>query len=122
MRVTKDNINKFIEGTRMDCSNKGITNIEYIPDGIKRLYCDNNRLTELPKLPENLIDLHCGDNKLTELPKLPNSLKRLDCRNNNLPYDITIKNFKERIVGDFRITLIRDFRPVRRSQCSLQRD
>ena len=75
MRVTKSNINQFIEGSSMDCSNKGITHIEYIPDGIKRLYCYNNKLTELPKLPE--------------------SLYYLDCHNNNLPYEITIGNIKE---------------------------
>ena len=75
MRVTKSNINKFIEGSSMDCSNTGITHIEYIPDGIKRLYCYNNKLTELPKLPE--------------------SLYYLDCKHNNLPYEITIGNIKE---------------------------
>ena len=95
MLVTKENINEFIEGSSMDCPDMDITHIEYIPDGITGLYCWNNKLTELPKLPESLTDLYCSDNKLTELPILPNSLKRLDCRNNNLPYDITIKNFKE---------------------------
>ena len=95
MRVTKENINKFIEGSSMDCSNKGITHIEYIPDGIKRLYCYNNKLTELPKLPDGLIRLYCGVNKLTELPKLPESLTDLYCYNNNLPYEITIDNIKE---------------------------
>ena len=95
MRVTKSNINKFIEGTRINCPDMGITHLEYIPDGITHLYCDNNELTELPKLPESLTDLFCGVNKLTELPKLPNSLTYLDCGNNNLPYKITIKNFKE---------------------------
>ena len=95
MRITKENINKFIEGSSMDCSNTGITHIEYIPDGIKRLYCHSNKLTELPKLPESLTDLYCGVNKLTELPKLPNSLTYLDCGNNNLPYKVTLNNLKE---------------------------
>ena len=75
MRITKENINKFIEGSSMDCSNKGITHIEYIPDGITGLNCWNNKLTELPKLPE--------------------SLYYLDCKHNNLPYEITIGNIKE---------------------------
>ena len=96
MWITKENINEFIEGSSMDCSNKGITNIEYIPDGIKRLYCYNNKLTSLPKLPESLTYLHCRYNELTELPKLPESLTDLYCRNNNLPYEITIDNYKEK--------------------------
>ena len=95
MRVTKSNINQFIEGTRINCPDMGITHIEYIPDGITRLYCNNNKLTELPKLPESLTDLYCSDNKLTELPKLPESLEYLTCQYNNLPYEITIGNIKE---------------------------
>ena len=164
MRITKYNINEFIEGTIMNCSDKGITHIEYIPDGITDLYCYNNKLTQLltmgdsygiPKLPDSLKSLHCGgnelyslpklpdslielsclynqltelpklpnglislycnnnnitslpklpeslkrlncyDNQLTSLPKLPESLERLNCRYNNLPYEITIDNFKE---------------------------
>ena len=75
MHITKDNINEFIDGSLMDCSNKGITRLEYIPDGIRHLYCHNNELTELPKLPE--------------------SLKYLLCENNNLPYKVTIDNLKE---------------------------
>ena len=75
MVITKENINKFIEGSSMDCSNKGITHIEYIPDGITRLFCHSNRLTELPKLPESLMGLFCG--------------------NNNLPYKVTLNNLKQ---------------------------
>ena len=75
MRITKDNINEFIEGTRMNCPDIGITHIEYIPDGIKRLDCRNNKLTELPKLPESLISLYC--------------------HNNNLPYEMTFDNLKQ---------------------------
>jgi len=54
-----------------------------------------NKLTELPKLPENLLSLYCYNNQLTELPKLPESLKHLYCSFNNLPYIVTIDNFKE---------------------------
>ena len=112
MIITKDNINKFIEGTRMNCPDMGITHIEYIPDGITRLDCNNNQLTELPKLPESLTRLFCYVNNLTELPKLPDGLIHLDCENNeltslpndlkffychsnNLPYIVTIKNLKQ---------------------------
>jgi Leucine-rich repeat (LRR) protein len=115
MRITKDNINEFIKGTSVDCSNKRITHIEYIPDGITHLYfyynqltelpklpesltnlyCNNNKLTELPKLPESLTHLYCFNNQLTELPKLPESLTHLWCENNNLTYEVTIDNFKE---------------------------
>ena len=75
MHITKDNIYEFIYGTIMDCSNKGITRLEYIPDGITHLWCENNKLTSIPKLPE--------------------SLKRLSCEHNNLPYEITLDNLKE---------------------------
>ena len=95
MRITKDNINQFVKGTRMNCPDMGITRIEYIPDGITRLYCRYNRLTELPKLPESLEYLSCNNNRLTELPKLPDSLYYLTCQYNNLPYEITIDNIKE---------------------------
>ena len=95
MHITKDNIDKFIKGTRMDCSNKRITHIEYIPDGITSLWCENNQLTELPKLPNGLISLWCYNNQLTELPKLPDGLISLDCGGNQLPYIVTIENLKE---------------------------
>ena len=49
MVINKDNINQFIIGTIMDCSEKNITSIEYIPDNITHLYCDNNQLTSYPK-------------------------------------------------------------------------
>ena len=95
MRITKYNIDRFINGTTMDCSNMDITYIEYIPETITHLYCNNNQLTELPKLPDSLRYFDCNNNKLTSLPKLPDSLKRLYCDNNNLPYTITIENLKE---------------------------
>ena len=95
MHITKDNINEFIEGTTMDCSYKVITHIEYIPDGITRLYCQYNELTSLPKLPENLLSLYCDNNKLTKLPNLPHRLRYFDCSFNNLPYKVTLKNLKE---------------------------
>ena len=165
MRITKYNIDRFINGSEMNCSNMIITHIEYIPEGITHLYCqynkltellpmgdsygipklpdslkyldcydnnlyslpklsdglkylycqnneltslpklpeflihldcDNNNITSLPKLPESLERLYCFGNKLTELPKLPESLERLNCyNNNNLPYKVTINNFRE---------------------------
>ncbi len=115
MRITKENIHEFIDGTTMNCYDKEITHIEYIPDHITHLYlgsneltelpnlpdsltdlyCYNNQLTELPKLPESLTDLYCHNNNLTELPKLPDSLISLYCYNNNLPYKVTINNIKE---------------------------
>ena len=71
MWITKDNIDRFInmDRTTMDCVDRGITKIEYIPEGITHLFCDRNRLTELPKLPNSLINLCCNDNFLTSLPK-----------------------------------------------------
>jgi len=97
MWITKNNIDRFIDIDRktMDCVGRGITKIEYIPDGITHLFCDRNRLTELPKLPDSLLYLYCYNNKLTELPILPESLEYLSCRNNNLPYKVNILNLKE---------------------------
>jgi Leucine-rich repeat (LRR) protein len=95
MRITKENIHKFIDGSEMDCSGKGITHIEYIPEGITHLYFYNNKLTELPKLPESLKYLYCYSNKLTSLPRLPESLRNISSFNNNLPYKVTIDNIKE---------------------------
>ena len=97
MHITKDNINEFIDIDRktMDCVGRGITKIEYIPEGITHLFCDRNRLTELPKLPDSLLYLYCYNNKLTEMPKLPHFLKRLYCWNNYLIYEINIDNLKE---------------------------
>ena len=59
------------------------------------LHCSNNNLTELPILPDSLKYLDCSCNELTELSKIPESLEYLDCSFNNLPYEITINNFKE---------------------------
>jgi Leucine-rich repeat (LRR) protein len=104
MVITKSNINQFIEGSSMDCYNKNITHIDFIPETITHLFCcnnglkslpklpngliylncNNNRLTSLPKLPDGLISLYCNTNKLTELPKLPDGLKYLYCRYNEL--------------------------------------
>ncbi len=75
MIISKDNINKFVKGTMMDCSNRGITYIEFVPEGVSHFYCYNNKLTELPILPENLTSLHCWKN--------------------DLPYRVTLKRFKE---------------------------
>ena len=78
MRITKDNIHKFIKhDITMNCDNYGITHIDYIPDNILYLECLNNELTELPELPSKLIGLYCGVNKLTKLPNLPESLEYL---------------------------------------------
>ena len=95
MRITKYNIDRFINGSEINCSNMIITHIEFIPEGITHLYCYNNILTELPKLPESLISLNCDNNQLTKLPRLPDSLTDLYCDNNNIPYEITIDNIKE---------------------------
>ena len=95
MRITKYNINEFIYGSMMNCDNMGVTHIDYIPEGITHLYCGSNKLTSLNKLPESLTHLDCGNNELTKLPNLPESLTELYCYDNNLPYQITLKNFKE---------------------------
>ena len=65
MRITKDNINEFIKGTKLLFYNKGVTKIDYIPEGITDIECWSNQLTKLPKLPNSLIFLDCSDNKLT---------------------------------------------------------
>tara|TARA_B100001094_G_C18164900_1_gene791449 strand:- start:1126 stop:1539 length:414 start_codon:yes stop_codon:yes gene_type:complete len=121
MRITKENVDKFIntndwdDKDTMDCSRMYITHIDYIPDHIKylhcydnklislpklpdsliRLYCFCNELTSLPKLPENLLSLYCDNNQLTELPILPENLEHLNCSFNNIPYKVSLGNIKE---------------------------
>ena len=94
MHITKDNINEFIKGKTMSCSDNDITGIDYIPKEITHLFCYNNGLKSLPKLPNGLIYLNCRNNNITELPKLPEGLN-ISCQNNNLPYKVTINNIKE---------------------------
>ena len=100
MRITKDNIHKFIntndwdDKDTMDCSCMYITHIDYIPDHIKYLHCYNNNITSLPKLPDSLIRLNCQNNNITELTKLPDGLN-ISCQNNNIPYRVTINNVRE---------------------------
>ena len=57
MRITKENVNNFIKGLYMNCSNSNITHIDYIPNSIMYLYCRGNKLVEIPELPEYLIYL-----------------------------------------------------------------
>ncbi len=95
MIIDGSNIMDFIDGTKMYCSNMGITHIEFVPSYLTSIECDNNKLTSLPKLPNGLKYLYCGDNQLTSLPKLPEKLIYLDCYNNNLPYIVTINDIKE---------------------------
>tara|TARA_B100001059_G_scaffold230144_1_gene263944 strand:+ start:855 stop:1193 length:339 start_codon:yes stop_codon:yes gene_type:complete len=96
MHITKENIHDFIDGTKMYCCNLDITKIEFLPSYLISIECDNNKLTSLPKLPDSLKYLYCGDNQLTSLPKLPENLIELSCNFNNLPYEITIDNYKEK--------------------------
>lgn len=86
MIIDETNYKEFLgeDGTILVCTNKGITEIRYLPDNLEKLYCENNQLTELPKLPNSLLDLFCFNNQLTELPELPNSLKVLFCDGNQL--------------------------------------
>ena len=95
MRITKDNINQFINGITMNCNNMSITHIDYIPDNIIFLNCSYNNLIKLPDLPNRLRYLQCNNNNLTSLPKLPDLLISLICYGNNLPYEVTIENLKE---------------------------
>ena len=54
--ITKDNYQDYTneDGTILDCSNSGITEIQYLPEGLKRLECSYNQLTSLPELPKGL--------------------------------------------------------------------
>ena len=86
MIIDESNYKQFIfdDGKTIYCSNKKITEIRYLPEGLDALYCDGNDLTTLPKLPNNLVTLYCRKNKLTSLPELPDSLERLNCFGNRL--------------------------------------
>ena len=76
-------------------SNNQLTNLPKLPESLKYLDCANNQLTSLPNLPESLINLYCDNNQLTSLPNLPESLINLYCVSNNLPYEITLDNFRD---------------------------
>jgi len=75
----------------IDYSNKGLTSLPELPDGLKKLKCSGNKLTSLPNLPDTLELLYCYNNQLTSLPELPDTLEVLYCNNNQLPY----KNLEE---------------------------
>jgi len=66
MIIDKNNYKEFLRigGSALDCSNKGVTEIRYLPESLEVLYCDNNKLTSLPELPESLELLHCYNNRL----------------------------------------------------------
>ena len=61
MIIDKDNYKEFLsyDGKELDCSNKGITEIKYLPESLKELDCHYNKLTTLPQLPKSLIMLSC---------------------------------------------------------------
>lgn len=98
MIINKSNINNYIVGTTMNCSKRGITHIEYIPDGITELHCYGNQLTSLPNLPSTLKELDCHNNKITSLPILPNNLRTLFCGNNELGDNYPTDPFDEWVV------------------------
>jgi len=88
MIIDKSNYKDFliVDGNALDCPNKGVTEIRYLPESLIILYCENNNLTYLPELPKSLKGLYCHNNELTSLPELPNTLKELTCYDNRLTY------------------------------------
>ena len=84
MIINKHNVDQYIKDTRLICSNKSITSIEYIPEGIHMIQCSHNKLTKLPNLPNSLMHLQCSHNKLTHLPDLPDGLMVIGCAYNQL--------------------------------------
>jgi Leucine-rich repeat (LRR) protein len=86
MIIDENNYKEFLsnDGNVLDCSNKEVSEIKYLPESLIRLYCENNNLTSLPKLPESLKVLYCEYNNLIYLPELPKLLKGLYCHNNKL--------------------------------------
>ena len=94
MKIDKSNVNQFIKGPILDCSGRGVTSIESIPESITKLYCYGNKLTSLPKLPNGLNYLNCHNNQLTSLPILPNRLIELYCHNNQLTSLPILPNLK----------------------------
>ena len=93
--------------TTLDYSDRGLTHLPSIPEGIVILYCHHNQLSFLPSLsyycashnstktqkallfvslPSSLKELRCDNNQLVELPLLPSSLQYLYCHNNQLTF------------------------------------
>lgn len=102
MIIDKSNVDKYISGEQMKCTNQYVTRIDYIPDyitdlvcygneltelnlheGLKWLDCSHNRLTKL-NLPSSLTILVCNDNKLTDIGDLPPNLISIECDTNRL--------------------------------------
>ena len=101
MIITKSNINKFIEGSSMDCSNKGITHIEYIPDGITRLFCYNNKLTSMKGCPNEVDQFIFDYNNLTSLEFSTEIVNdRFSCTYNKLT---SLEFGPKKVKGDYSV-------------------
>jgi hypothetical protein len=68
----------------LNCRRNLLTELPPLPKSLQHLMCDNNRLVALPDLPEGLETLICCSNRLTTLPTLPPTIHRLECTRNQL--------------------------------------
>ena len=75
---------KIFENTKLNYSNKDLTELSELPDNLEQLECYVNQLISLPELPDTLEYLNYKCNKLIELPKLPDELEMLLCQYNKL--------------------------------------
>ena len=66
MIIDKNNYKEFLsnDGKILRCSNYGVTELRYLPEGIEKLHCHNNKLISLPELPDSLRRLYCHNNNL----------------------------------------------------------
>jgi len=73
--------------TDMDCSDRGITNLDGIVffRNLKSLYARSNGLASLPyRMPRNLVSLSISKNVFEVMPALPSNLQSLDISQNYL--------------------------------------
>lgn len=94
MRITKDNIEMYIERARdddginhvlLDISvvekGKGVTHIDYLPDDLTVLHLGSyHDIETLPKLPDSVVVFTNGSSTLIAIPNIPKSLVFLDLR------------------------------------------
>jgi Leucine-rich repeat (LRR) protein len=92
-----DDINKYTNLIKLDCSSNLLTSLDNLPHNLQYLNCCNNQLTSLDNLPYNLQKLYCSYNKLTNLDNLPIKLQYLFNYGNQFKYDFepTLENIKK---------------------------
>lgn len=90
----KDLYGKYCNLQLLKCEFNSITNLDNLPQSLKKLYCEYNSISNLDNLPSSILILSCSDNLIRNLDNLPYGIKNLNCSHNlitnldNLPSTI----------------------------------